>query len=157
MAYTVLIQGIPVTCDTAQDAVELARFASRNGSVETVERSGKAGRARRKATRQAPLKTRSNAETRKKNARSMVVAALTAIQEAGQDGIEPHRLAEVVGRDDPRTLGIVAGWINKLVRDIDMKPEHVFQRRKTPTGKRWFHTRNTAEAIERLKPQRERL
>ncbi|MGH7380289.1 MAG: hypothetical protein ACREJ7_08645 [Candidatus Methylomirabilales bacterium] len=130
--YRVLLDGVPIECDSMEEAKRLAR------SIRNEERNG------------SQTKSRRSTAGRQEERRRDVLRLLKAIREAGTDGIPGKKLAQSLGLKTPKALGPIKVVMNKRLVAAGINPEQVFETSRVDGERKWIRKEKMDEAIKTL-------
>lgn len=124
MAFRVIVAGVPIECDTVDEAIEIARKAGdgtapRRGSVTDSE-AGDLGMSRWTEARVREFMKRIEGKQRK------VIDALIEYK----DGRTDRQLLDLVGLPDGRALAGVLTGLWKNARKVGADPKDLYDRQR---------------------------
>jgi hypothetical protein len=134
MAFWVDIDHVRVKCDSAQDVAELVRVLRTQGN-------GK---------KPVPAKTEQAPSNREDAGKGRVIQFLTFVRNAGEEGANGLEMTGYLGIDGVKGLGGFVSTIRRELIAAGLKPEDVFDRKRTKEGWRWFGRMKLEEALTTL-------
>jgi len=138
MGYRVKINGLDVSCDTAEDVIALSSAAK---SAKTPENS--------RPPKASPTKPKPNVN------RTQVMKFLKAVAKSNGTAIGGKDLMEAVGVEQGAALGGVLSTANRLVAELGIPFEDVAFRVRVDGDRKWQSGPRIKEAIEGLTAQGE--
>jgi hypothetical protein len=127
--YRVLLDGVPIECDSMEEAKRLAR------SIANDEQVGETGKSKPASSRQG----------KKFDVRAAKL--LRSVREAGADGIPGAKLASTLGLDSSKGLGPIAAALNRRLRASKLDPKSVYQGGRIGKERGWFPKEKIDEAL----------
>jgi hypothetical protein len=141
--YRVLIAGVPVECDDAEEAKRLALSMAHKGEGSKRRVQAKDSSPREKDKRRGGFK--SPQYTHVMGAYSLKM--LNAIKDAGPSGIVAERLAGALGFRSSKALGPITATVNQQLAQSGIKLDDVVVRRRVGKDRTWFATEGIEKAI----------
>jgi hypothetical protein len=130
--FRVWLDGVPIECDSMEEAKRLAR------SIANDIKGNGGG------------KTQAAAEKRAEKFLKQAVKILTALKDAGTEGTTGEKLAPLLGLKELKGLGPIAAAMKKRLSAAGLKPETVFGTDRIGGQRRWIAKEKVAEAIKAL-------
>jgi len=147
MSLKFIVQGIEVTATDAVEAAKLIRELA--GQYAAASQA-----APTQATPPAPSTERPRIKIRKRGPFIMTTAAvrfLTAIKEAGNNGMRGADLMEPLRTDHPKGIGSRVAKINEYLTKLGFEPEQVYRNPRTAEGRLWTPGPKLDAALEAAK------
>lgn len=130
--YRVILDRVPIECETLEEAKRLARSIANEDRLDTT-----------KTARSAAAKRRSRFV---RNA----VSLLTTIRDAGSEGTTGEKLRTALGLETLKGLGPIVAATNNQLNKGGIKPEQVFEKKRIGKERRWIGKEKLVDAIKLL-------
>lgn len=127
--YRVMLDGVPIECDSMEEAKRLAR------SIANENEAGETGRTRTASTK------------RGKGFDARGAKLLKLVREAMPTGIVGAKLATALGLETPKGLGPIAAALNKRLAAAKIDHKLVYEGGRIGKERGWFAKEKIDEAL----------
>lgn len=127
--YRVLLDGVPIECDSMEEAKRLAR------SIASEERA------------ETQLRPKASTGQRAKDVDVRVTKLLRLVRESGSDGIPGGELATALGLGTAKGLGPITAAMNRALKARRIDPKSVYEGKRTGKERGWFAKEKIDEAL----------
>src|SRR6266513_640509 len=136
MALKFVINGVSVEADNAAEAAELIRALGKQSAAQSAPLDSPRA-PRIQIRRRQRIQLRSKIKKNGFDVRSVAIAFMTKIQEAGRNGIAAEGLMEVMGARHPKGIGAKSAAVNEYLVKMGFDPESVYDNPRTAEGRFW--------------------
>jgi hypothetical protein len=139
MAFRVMIDDVPVFCDTPEDAVALARASAGKGKSKGT-----------KSHMPAPTPSTGAAISRGDND-VLGARMLQIVANGGDHGVASATLAQGLGIKDAKGIGPIKIALRRMLAAHGMSFDDIIERRQGgPNGTKWHGKGRIGEALEKI-------